>query len=117
MSLPDKRGVALLASLVEAFVTVVRVLLLLLLLLLLFLVIIIIILITILAIIKITILNINNHDQVSVDSPAPWSLPVTTHRKVVDWHGEDWATQVILVIIVIILIMVIILLWMLEGLS
>ena len=53
----------------------------------------------------------------SVDSPAPWSLPVTTHRKVVDWHGEDWATQVILVIIVIIFIVVIILLWMLEGLS
>ena len=114
MSLPDRRGVALLASLVEAFVTVVRVLLLVLLLILL---VIIVILITILAIIKITILNINNHDQVSVDSPAPWSLPVTTHRKVVDWHGEDWATQVILVIIVIIFIVVIILLWMLEGLS
>ena len=40
-------------------------------------------------------LHHRSHHQVSIDSPAPWSLPVTTHRKVVDWHGEDWATQVI----------------------
>jgi hypothetical protein len=31
---------------------------------------------------------------VAVDSPAPWSLPVTTHRRTVEWSaGDDWATQ------------------------
>ena len=86
------RGVALLASLVEAFVNVVS--------------------ITIALVTIITTppppspflrhhhhhrhqLHHRSHHQVSIDSPAPWSLPVTTHRKVVDWHGEDWATQVI----------------------
>ena len=88
MALPNLRGVALLASLVEAFVNVVSI-----------------------TIALVTIITTppppspfhrhhhhhchQLHHQVSIDSPAPWSLPVTTHRKVVDWHGEDWATQVI----------------------
>ena len=98
VALPNLRGVALLASLVEAFVNVVSIT-------------ITIATIIIDAIIYIAVfiipwspssprpLHYQYHHQfnheVSIDSPAPWSLPVTTHRKVVEWHGEDWATQVI----------------------